>query len=135
MRFVDTSVLLVAVGGPHPDREVCREFIARDPHGLHVGVEAVQEFAFHRLRRGERATAVRDARRLRLSTIVHDFDQAVLDLALELMDSTSLRGRDAVHAATAMRAGFDLIVTLDRDFGPIPGLAAMHPRDVPAVGA
>lgn len=34
------------------------------------------------------------------------------------------RGHDAVHAATAIVAGFDQIVSVDRDFDGMPGSPA-----------
>lgn len=75
------------------------------------------------------AGAVAEARRLRDMAVVHPFDERVLDKALELIDSTSIRGRDAVHAATAMLAGFDEIVSVDRDFDHVPGLRRVSPGE------
>lgn len=131
--FVDTSVLLVAVGGDHADRAACRGFMAaaaRRKAALHASVEAVQEFLFHRMRVGERATALRATRALIASLRLHDFDADVLRRSLELVELTSLRGRDAVHAATALGAGFGQIVTLDADFAQVPGLEVVHPGSV-----
>lgn len=61
---------------------------------------------------------------------LHTFDAAVLDRALELMAVAPIRGRDAVHAATALLAGFDHIVTVDADVVAVPGLRTLTPREV-----
>ena len=54
----------------------------------------------------------------------------VLLRARRLIDATQVRGRDAIHAATALGAGFDTIVTTDRDFGSIPGLRRLDPAEL-----
>jgi len=128
--YLDTSVLLTAVGGEHRDRAACLSFLARARTAgdmLTCSVEVVQEFAFHRLRRTSRARALEDTADVRRAVVLRDFDAETLDLALELMAATTLRGRDALHAATARLAGLELFVTLDRDFDAVPGLAAVHP--------
>ncbi|GAB96796.1 hypothetical protein KILIM_049_00140 [Kineosphaera limosa NBRC 100340] len=39
------------------------------------------------------------------------------------------RGRDAVHAATALAADFSAIVSCDADFDDIPGLRRLEPEE------
>ena len=58
---------------------------------------------------------------------MHTFDADVLDEAIALQEVTRLRGRDAVHAATARRAGLRRFPTLDADFGAVPGLERLDP--------
>lgn len=131
--FADTSVLLYAVGGEHPEREASLEFMNAVRAGkveLHVSIEAVQEFLFHRMRRTERADAVAQTRAVVHGCIVHPFDEATAERTLDLVAATTLRGRDAVHAATAIGAGFAQIVTSDKDFDTVPGLARVDPTTV-----
>ncbi len=92
-----------------------------------MSVEVVQEVLFHRLRRTGQASAIAQARDLRTACTVHSFDTDVLDEAIALQEVTRLRGRDAVHAATARRAGLRTFVTLDADFDAVPGLARLDP--------
>ncbi len=66
---------------------------------------------------------------LRDLCFLHPFDDLVLGKALELVDTTTIRGRDAVHAATAMLAGFEEIISADQDFDDIPGLVRISPTD------
>lgn len=61
--------------------------------------------------------------------VVHDFTASIQALSLDLMERSPIRGRDAVHAATALAAGFTEIVSMDRDFEDVPGLRRIAPRD------
>ncbi|WP_245613963.1 type II toxin-antitoxin system VapC family toxin [Knoellia sinensis] len=129
---MDTTVFLLASGDEHPARVDATDFLARardGAQGLHVSVEALQEFTFHRLRRVERAQALDQSEALARAVVVHPFDAEIMARSVALMRVTSLRGRDAVHAATALAAGFDQIVTTDRDFEGVPGLRRIDPRD------
>ncbi len=129
--FLDSNVLLHAAGGPHAHREPSRRVLAAVGAGdvqLHLSVEAIQEFVHHRMRRCSTAEAVAAARALRESSILHAFDDDVLGQALSLIELTTIRGRDAVHAATALKAGFTSIVTTDSDFASVPGLRPITPE-------
>ncbi len=131
--FIDPSVLLLAVGGAHPWREPCRrvlEAAARGEVRLHLSVEGGQEFLFHRLRRGDLESAVHEFDLVDRLVVWHPFDTDVLHRARDLVAAGGVRGRDAVHAATAMLAGFDALVSCDRDFDAVPGLSRVDPSDV-----
>ncbi|MGL5863782.1 MAG: type II toxin-antitoxin system VapC family toxin, partial [Phycicoccus sp.] len=121
--FVDTAPLLYAVGGPHPHRAACHALVARATDGeftLHVSTEAVQEYVHHRLRIGGRAQAVSQSRDLMDLCTVHDVTVPTLRRVLDLVELTHLRGRDAVHVATALEAGFTSIVSTDVDLDHVP---------------
>lgn len=128
--FLDTSILALAIGGEHSLREACRDYLRAAAAGslqVHISVEALQELLFHRMRRGDRASAVAVVRDVRAVCHVHPLDEAVVDRMLTLVDRGTIGGRDAVHAATALVAGFDEIVTPDQDFEGIPGLTRRSP--------
>lgn len=128
--FLDSSVLLLAAGAAHPLQGACRAIVDEVATGRargHVSVEAVQEFVHHRMRRDD-PRAVPAARAISRFCVVHPFDLAVLDGALALMAAGSARGRDAVHAATALQAGFTEICSAASDFDNVPGLARVDPR-------
>lgn len=130
--FLDTAVLALAVGGEHPLREACRGYLvaaADEEVELHVSVEALQELLFHRMRRGDRGDAVALVRDVGATCVVHPLDDDVLRRALDLVSTSAIGGRDAVHAATAIGAGFTEIVTPDTDFDGVPGLARRHPGE------
>ncbi len=56
------------------------------------------------------------------------FHDDVLGQALSLIELTTISGRVAVHAATALKAGFTSIVTTDNDFASVPGLRPITPE-------
>ncbi len=88
----------------------------------------VQELAFHRLRKtNDRELAVADAQDMSSLFIVLNFDNEVLELSLDLIERTSIRGRDAVHAATALAYGIETIASSDAAFDGIPGLRRIDP--------
>lgn len=130
--FVDTAVLAYAVGNEHPRRAACHQILVAAASGdaeLHASVEAVQEFLFfRRLRRGDRVTAVAEARAVRDLLVLHPFDAGVVDAMVDLVAESEIGGRDAVHAATAQLAGFGSIVSTDRAFDAVPGLARLDPE-------
>ncbi len=130
--FLDTSVVLLALGGQHPAREACRAVLhgaADGRYRLHLSVEGGQEFLFHRLRRTDHETAMREFDDVDAMVTWHPFDIDVLHTSRDLVGGGHARGRDAVHAATALRAGFTSIVSCDTDFDGIPGLARIDPAD------
>ncbi|MFV0464056.1 MAG: type II toxin-antitoxin system VapC family toxin [Nostocoides sp.] len=130
--FVDTPVFLFAIGADHRFRADCVEFLNRSHTlgiDLHTSIEAVQEFTFHRMRRAPGELALRETQALMGTVVIHPFDKAVLARAHHLLSSTQLRGRDSVHAATALEAGFEIIVSTDADFDEVPGLRRVSPAD------
>jgi predicted nucleic acid-binding protein len=131
--LVDTAVFAYALGGDHPMKRACGRAIAAAGDGhieLHASTELIQELVFHRMRKTDRPTAVRQARDVATVCVLHDFDEAVLYRALELIAmSESMGGRDAVHAATALHHGLPLILSPDRDFDAVVGLRRIDPAD------
>ena len=61
----------------------------------------------------------------------HPVDQEILRRTAALVATGAIGGRDAVHAATALAAGFTEIVSADRDFDRVPGLTRRSPDDLP----
>jgi len=130
--FIDSAVIAYAIGEDHPQRDACRALVGAAQRGevtLHASVELIQEVLFHRLRRTDRHGAVEEARAVSRLVDLHPFDASVLDRSLDLTESTSIGGRDAIHAATALLWGFDAIVSPDRDFDGVPGLRRLHAVD------
>lgn len=128
--FLDPSVPLLAVGGDHPWRGPCRTVLAAAAAGrlrIHLSVEGGQEFLFHRLRRVGRDRGVAEFDQVDRLVVWHDFDAEILRSASGLVSRGHARGRDAVHAATALAAGFTQIVSCDADFDGIPSLERLDP--------
>ncbi|MFT4228791.1 MAG: type II toxin-antitoxin system VapC family toxin [Microbacterium sp.] len=129
--LIDAAVPLHAVGEPGPRHTASQRLLARLASGkgrAYASTEMIQEFGHHRLRRtGDRVRATREARYLSSLVVLLDFDREVLDLSLELIERTGIRGRDAVHAATALAYGIGKIASPDPAFDGIPGLTRIDP--------
>lgn len=132
-RFIDSTVPLYALGVHSAEQDHCRRLLqtAIDQGvRLHTDVEVLQEVLYHRLRRTTRERALAECRQLADNLVIHDVTLEVWHRATALVETTPVRGRDAIHAAAALLAGFDAIVTTDSDFDGVPGLRRIDPRDL-----
>lgn len=129
--LIDSATAIYIAGPDGPERSAARSFMLRTARGRvrpYASVEMIQEYAHHRLRRtGDRRRAAQEGRFLTSLMTVLPFDREVLDLSLELIERTSVRGRDAVHAATALAYGIESIASPDPAFDGIPGLTRVDP--------
>lgn len=133
--LLDTSIGVYAIGGEDPRREPSRRLLSRMTSGefrAYASVEMIQELVHHRLRTtGDRRIASADGRNLGATCTLLAFDREVLDLSLDLIERIpTIRGRDAVHAATALAYGIERIASTDRAFDAIPGLTRLDPREL-----
>ncbi|MCA0180715.1 MAG: type II toxin-antitoxin system VapC family toxin [Actinobacteria bacterium] len=128
--FIDSTIPIYAMGADSAWRPRCRAFLARaaaEHRPLHCSVEALQEVLFHRLRRTSREQALAEVAALESSVVAHDFSLDIWRSARQLVAESDLRGRDAIHAATALALGFTHIVSIDADFDGAPGLQRVNP--------
>lgn len=130
--LIDTNIFVYARGVEHRYREPCRDVLraARDGAvALEASVEVAQEFAHLLLRRGvDRLAALEEVAELRDQCRLHAFDVEVWRLVTRLLAEHSQLGvRDAVHAATAVRAGISAIVSTDRVFDGVADLLRIDP--------
>lgn len=129
--LIDSATAIYVAGAPGAERSAARAFMLRSIRGgerAYASVEMVQEFVHHRLRRtGDPTRAVQEGRYVTSLLTVLAFDREVLDLSLELIERTAVRGRDAVHAATALAYGIERIASPDPAFDGIPGLVRIDP--------
>jgi predicted nucleic acid-binding protein len=128
---LDAAVALHAVGAAGPERDAARglirSLVRRRVRG-YASTEMIQEFIHHRLRvTRDRAVATSEARYVMSLVTLLNFDREVLDLSIELIEQTRIRGRDAVHAATALAYGIEAIASPDPAFDGIPGLRRIDP--------
>ncbi len=131
--LLDAAIFIYAVGGEHTLKEPCKRVLHGGVDGsfvLSASVEAIQEFVHHRLRRtSNREYSIREGLAATESCTILDFTGEVLHRSLSLIrDFPTIRGRDAVHAATALAYGIDTIVSPDRAFDGIPGLTRISPE-------
>ncbi len=130
--LIDSSIAAHALGAAGPYRDACRRLLQATAEArvrAYVSVEMIQELVHHRLRiTGDRRLAAMDGRDMSASATLLVFDREVLDLSLELIERfPAVRGRDAVHAATAIVYGIERIASTDRVFDDIPGLTRVDP--------
>lgn len=132
--LLDTAVPAYVYGNDHDFKRPCIEVMTAVSTGrlrAQASVEMIQELLFHRLRRTDRTTAVAQARDVAGSCALHSFDEAVMERMLDLVAShPQIRGRDAVHAATALEHGIPAIISPDTAFDGIPRLRRVDPRDL-----
>jgi predicted nucleic acid-binding protein len=130
--LLDTSVIVYALGAEDARREPCRSLLARADAGefsAYASVEMVQELVHHRHRKTvDRNHAIADGRDITATCTVLAFDREILELSLDLIERIpTIRGRDAVHAATAIAYGIESIASTDTAFDGIPGLKRIDP--------
>ena len=130
--FVDTAVLMYAVGGEHPLREPCRRILRRMGDGeldATTSVEVVQEILhrFLALRRASQGAEI--------ATDALDLFAPVLPVTHAVMRRMSalvarypaLTARDLVHVATCEHEGIRDIISPDRGFDEVSGLRRLDP--------
>ncbi|WP_022884451.1 type II toxin-antitoxin system VapC family toxin [Glaciibacter superstes] len=132
--LLDSAIAIYALGEDHRYRDVCRGVMNAAAKGAfrpYASVEMIQELVHHRLRRtGDRSLAAADGRDVSAVCTLLNFDREVLDLSMSLIERIpTIRGRDAVHAASALVYGIERIVSPDRAFDGIPGLTRVDPAD------
>lgn len=79
------------------------------------------------MRMTNRASAVIEGRWLSEICELHEFDQDIVRDMLTLVESHGVRGRDAIHVASARRAGFSEIVSSDSDFDSLEIIRRVDP--------
>lgn len=135
--LLDTAVLAYAIGGEHRYRAACQAVVtmgARPDVTFFASVEMVHELVFHRMRRVDRKQAADEATAAGDVCTLLTFDHDVLLRSLDLIRSIpTVRGRDAVHAATALNHDIDKVISPDAAFDKIPGLTRVDPFDTTSV--
>ncbi len=136
--LIDSAVPLHADGRSHPLREPCRRLIGAAGEGAyeaHASVELLQEYVHVARRNGKPLEKIEHRvgllqRALRL----HPFGENLLPPALALLrEYPNLQTRDAIHLATALDLGIELIVSPDRHFDRITEIERIDPLDEDAV--
>lgn len=138
--YLDTSVLVHALGGDRELRQACQWLLDQVEEGAIRGessVLAVDELVHVRHRRsGDRDLAVREGRAAASLLTLHDVSLSDLEEAFELFGAHgSLDVHDAIHAAVAIRVGSSALISTDHDFDGLPAVSRIDPLDRPALEA
>ena len=132
--FLDTNVLMYAVGRPHGYKKPCVEVLHRietDQIQVVTSAEVLQEI-LHRYRSiGKSDLASKVFRYCKvlceeiLPVLGDDLDHA--ESILRTYEGIAVR--DAVHAAVMKRCGIERILSTDRHFDPLPQIERVDPKD------
>ena len=131
---IDTTVLVYAVGADSPFRESCMELLrlsGQTNMRLEASVEILQEFLHVRARRtGDRSAAADLTRAVADTILLHDVEVADARRAIDLFAMVpQLDALDAIHAATSLNRGIEVMVSADQGFDAVPGLRRVDPRN------
>jgi predicted nucleic acid-binding protein len=133
MIVLDTTVLVYVKGADHELRDPCRSLLVAVAAGqieATTSLEAIQEFVHVRARRRSRTDAAalgRDYAQL-LSPLL-TISGKELRAGLALFEAVDRLGAfDAVLAAAAIAVGAEALVSADRAFESVPGIAHIVPN-------
>ena len=132
--FVDTAVIMYAVGTAHPLKAASAEILRRVASGALHGVtsaEVIQEIVhrFVHAGRPERAAEVAGHALAVFSPVVPVSHAVVERLPGLLARYPNAAARDLLHVATCLEERIGTIVTPDRDFDGISELRRADPAD------
>ena len=127
MIFVDSNVPMYLVGSAHPNKEAARALLERaitDGESLVTDAEVLREI-LHRYVAIDRREAIAPATDVLLGVVdeVFPVERVDVERAGRLVLSTPLSARDAVHVAIMRRRGVERILSFDRGFDGVAGLA------------
>lgn len=131
--YLDTNVLVYAIGGDAAQRAPSREILRAVADGrlnAETSAYTLQEFVRQRTRRGD-ATATQRARDIaEVFAALHPVDLKIVRSALDLVERhPGFDISDAVHVATAQAHGVTTLLSADRGLDRIPGVERVDPLD------
>lgn len=135
--LIDANIFMYAAGAPHPHKGPCIDFLRRIARKAVDGVadaETLQEI-LHRYRALNRWVLGRDVHDSAVATVssILPITREDLDGARSLLDRhASLKAREALHAAVAIRHGIPTIYSYDTDFDVIEGIDRREPPADPS---
>ena len=126
MILVDSNVPMYLVGAAHPhktDAQRLLERLAVDNRRLVSDAEVLQEI-LHRYVAIGRRDAIQPAFEALLSVVddVFPITVATLERARDVVLSSNISARDAIHVAVMQRHGIEEILSFDRGFDGVAGI-------------
>ena len=134
--FLDTNVFMYAAGREHPLKAPCVAVlrqVAQEKIEALINTEVLQEILYRYSAIGELERGLQLAR-LAVEQVGGDVLPVTLaDMrrAFDLMarHGTTIKSRDAVHAATILNYGLTHLISADGHFDTIEGLTRVDPRE------
>lgn len=137
--YLDTNVLVYAVGGESPHRDSCREIVRAVAERRLTGETStytVQEFVRQRQRQGDSQAMARAREAIDFCSDLHPVDGTIIRRALEIVERyPKLDIADAVHVATASIHGVTTVISADRGLDGITEINRVDPLDRERVAA
>ncbi len=132
--YVDTAIFMYALGSESPYREPCARILSAGATGsvvLTTSAETLQEILhrYHSIGRDEDIRLAFDAVAAsvrRILPVTGDDLQEARRLGDRIKDRR-VSARDLLHAAVARRHGLGQVLTTDKGFAGIPGIAPVDP--------
>lgn len=130
MIFVDSNVPMYLVGAPHPHKTDARRWLEELVSGkerLVTDAEVLQEI-LHRYVSIARPDAIQPAFNALLGVVdeVFPVDQGAVERAKQIvLGHNGLSARDAVHLASMQIHNVKRILSFDRGFDGLPGIARL----------
>ena len=135
MRLLDTNIFLYAGGRPHPYKDPCVRLLQEAAASIGeyaIDTELLQEVLYVYGLRGERARGL-----IAFDELIAAFPDPIPIGRAEVVDARrllegqpALSPRDAIHAAVVNTQAMEGIITTDRAFQKVPGLAVFDPMDL-----
>jgi hypothetical protein len=130
MILVDSNVPMYLVGAAHPHKVDARRILERtlsDGERLVTDAEVFQEI-LHRYVAIDRRHAIApafEALRAVVDEVLPVEERHVLRARDIVLGSASISARDAIHVAVMQAAGIERILSFDRGFDAVPGIARL----------
>ncbi len=134
--FVDTNIVMYAVGADHAMKQPCLQIFADSealPLMLTTSTEVLQELLHVYSARGQRQLAIEICRDF-VETVDEILPVTYNDFSWALQfhhHHSTIMARDSIHAATIVNNGLSYILTADKHFDKLPGITRIDPREWP----
>jgi len=130
--FVDTNIIMYAVGASHPLKAPCAQILIDVGNQLIpavMNVEVLQEILHRYTSLRRRVDAIRVARDLiMLASEIYPITLSEIERALQIhLLYPALTARDSIHAATMYNQGLTHILSADAHFDGLPGIIRIDP--------
>lgn len=126
MILVDSDIPMYLVGSEHPNKAAARamlEVAVARRERLVTDAEVLQEI-LHRYVAIDRRASIQPAMDALLAVVdeIYPVELADVTRARDIVISSRLSARDALHVAIMQRHGIGRIMTFDDDFATLPGI-------------
>ena len=131
MIFIDSTIPMYLIGGPHANKDAARraleQCIARNERMV-TSAEVMQEI-LHRYVAIKRLEAIQPALEALLGVVHETFPIEYADIPAAkdvLMGRAPLSARDALHVAVMKRRGIDRVMSFNAGFDAIPWIERVY---------